>query len=425
VNEADELYEMVNIYPADSGLPMTVWAGPRGNARHDVRVKVNMAHGNQMSISNTAVVAVRPVPRLIAGRLSSADLQAVSDWLRLNEAALVAHWDGPDFRCRARPAPAAAAVKRGRPAHKGISTRPREALRIWVPARPRQECRSAKPEQHNRPATANGLALPAGSAPRRNGAAARRFLALGKAAGRARQCALSAGRAISRRDGDQRLGAARPGMAQTAPMPAGFDAPPLDADSLPPVEAEVVPPPAPPAPGAIADREPIRRPLPQSGYLTASPAALRNLAEGEARIRAMIGPGVKHAATLAAEHGIARQRLVDFDGADAATADGDTPQAAARGALPATGAAARMATETRTAERLGSRPRCCRRAGISGTSRRALADHRPAAASWPPAADPASSADRAKPIGRCSTSWTQFEQRIAALETAVRGGREI
>jgi hypothetical protein len=37
-----------------------------------------MAHGNQMSISNTAVVAVRPAPRLIAGRLSSVDLQAVS-----------------------------------------------------------------------------------------------------------------------------------------------------------------------------------------------------------------------------------------------------------------------------------------------------------------------------------------------------------
>jgi hypothetical protein len=53
-----------------------------------------MAHGNQMSISNTAVVAVRPTPRLIAGRLSSADLQAVSEWLRLNQAVLVAHWDG-------------------------------------------------------------------------------------------------------------------------------------------------------------------------------------------------------------------------------------------------------------------------------------------------------------------------------------------
>lgn len=98
MSEADELYEMVNIYPADSGLPMTVWAGPRGNARHDVRIKVNMAHGNRMTISNTAVVAVRPAPRLIAGRLSSADLQAVSAWLRLNEAALVAHWDGQIYQ---------------------------------------------------------------------------------------------------------------------------------------------------------------------------------------------------------------------------------------------------------------------------------------------------------------------------------------
>ncbi len=96
----DELYDMVNIYPSDSGLPMTVRAGPRGNTRHDVRVKV-IAHGNQMSISgnqmsisNTAVVAVRPAPHVIVGWMSSADLQAVSDWLRLNEAALVEHWDG-------------------------------------------------------------------------------------------------------------------------------------------------------------------------------------------------------------------------------------------------------------------------------------------------------------------------------------------
>ena len=93
--EADELFEMVNIHPGDSGLPMAVWAGPRGHARHDVVwVKVNIAHGNQMSIGNTAVVAVRPSPRLITGKLSSDDLRAVSEWLRLNEAALVAHWDG-------------------------------------------------------------------------------------------------------------------------------------------------------------------------------------------------------------------------------------------------------------------------------------------------------------------------------------------
>ena len=94
MSEADELYEMVNIYPADSGLPMTVWAGPRGNARHDVRVKVNMAHGNQMNAANTAVVAVRPAPRIIAGRLSADDERAVFQWVSLNEPALVAYWDG-------------------------------------------------------------------------------------------------------------------------------------------------------------------------------------------------------------------------------------------------------------------------------------------------------------------------------------------
>ena len=129
---ADELYEMVDIYPADSGLPMTVWAGPRGNARHDVRVKVNMAHGNQMSMSNTAAVAVRPAPRLDAQRLSTPDLQAVSDWLRLNEAALVAHWDGgstssakPKGRFAPSPPATAAAAWRSSP---GCTARALESI---------------------------------------------------------------------------------------------------------------------------------------------------------------------------------------------------------------------------------------------------------------------------------------------------------
>jgi hypothetical protein len=93
-SETNELYEMANLYPRTTGLPMTVWVGPRGNARHDVRVKVNMTHGNQMNIDNTAVVGVRPSPHLIAGHLSSDDERAVSDWITLNEAAIVAYWNG-------------------------------------------------------------------------------------------------------------------------------------------------------------------------------------------------------------------------------------------------------------------------------------------------------------------------------------------
>jgi hypothetical protein len=89
----EDFFEMANLFPADTGLPMVIWVSERGRARHDVRIKVNQSHGTRMLPGNLATVAVRPTPRLIAGHLSTADLQAVSEWIRLNEAALVAYWD--------------------------------------------------------------------------------------------------------------------------------------------------------------------------------------------------------------------------------------------------------------------------------------------------------------------------------------------
>src|SRR5271165_3222703 len=92
--ETDDLFEMANLFPRTTGLPMTVWVSFRGNARHDVRVKVNMTHGNQMNPANTAVVGVGPSPRVIAGHLSPDDQQAVFEWASLNTVALVAFWEG-------------------------------------------------------------------------------------------------------------------------------------------------------------------------------------------------------------------------------------------------------------------------------------------------------------------------------------------
>jgi hypothetical protein len=92
--EADGLFEMANLYPRATGLPMTVWVSLRGNARHDVQIEVNMTHGNQMSVANTVVVAVCPTPRVIAGRLPQDDQQAVFKWIQLNASAIVAYWDG-------------------------------------------------------------------------------------------------------------------------------------------------------------------------------------------------------------------------------------------------------------------------------------------------------------------------------------------
>ena len=92
--DGEELFEMANLYPDTTGLPMTVWVGPRGNTRHDIRIKVNMAHGDHMDITNTAVVAVRPRPRVLAGQLSSVDAQAVFQWITLNFDVLIDYWDG-------------------------------------------------------------------------------------------------------------------------------------------------------------------------------------------------------------------------------------------------------------------------------------------------------------------------------------------
>jgi hypothetical protein len=92
--ETEDLFEMANLYPDTTGLPMTVWVSPRGNARHDVRVKVNMTHGNQMDIANTAVVGVRPAPHMITGLLSPVDVQAVFQWVAMNTDTLVEYWEG-------------------------------------------------------------------------------------------------------------------------------------------------------------------------------------------------------------------------------------------------------------------------------------------------------------------------------------------
>jgi hypothetical protein len=89
-----DFFLMANLRPKTTGLPMVVWVSERGNARHDARVKVSLQHGDRIDPSHTAVFGVRPTPGLISGYLSAADQRAVSDWVQLNEAAIVDYWNG-------------------------------------------------------------------------------------------------------------------------------------------------------------------------------------------------------------------------------------------------------------------------------------------------------------------------------------------
>ena len=91
--DSEDIFFMTNLSPRMTGLPMCVWVSPRGNARHDVRIKVNKTHGSKMTFDDTAVVAVRPTPRVVAGRLSSDDQRVVADWIRLNYDAIIGYWD--------------------------------------------------------------------------------------------------------------------------------------------------------------------------------------------------------------------------------------------------------------------------------------------------------------------------------------------
>src|SRR5580693_5628853 len=92
--DPNETFEMANLYPRDTGLPMTIWVSPRGRARHDARIKVCLTPGDRMGADNTAVVAIRPEPRLARGTSPPRDFALVRRWIAANTAALVGYWDG-------------------------------------------------------------------------------------------------------------------------------------------------------------------------------------------------------------------------------------------------------------------------------------------------------------------------------------------
>lgn len=93
-DEPEAPFEMTNLRPKTTGLPMTVWISSRGRAQHDVRVKVSMSHGNTLDPDNLAVMSVRPQPALRHGDLNSDDVDKVARWIALNEAVLVDIWNG-------------------------------------------------------------------------------------------------------------------------------------------------------------------------------------------------------------------------------------------------------------------------------------------------------------------------------------------
>jgi hypothetical protein len=91
---AEAPFEMANLYPRHTGLPVTVWVSPRGRARHAARIKVCRRPGDRMDPTDLVSVSFRPTPRAIDGDLPPEVMQAVSAWIADNEAVLLDYWDG-------------------------------------------------------------------------------------------------------------------------------------------------------------------------------------------------------------------------------------------------------------------------------------------------------------------------------------------
>ena len=93
-NEED-FFDMANLSPTLTGLPMVVWISERGHARHDARVKVSLVHGRRAHPDQTASVSVRPAVDVVAGPpLDPHDLARVRRWIELNRDAILAYWNG-------------------------------------------------------------------------------------------------------------------------------------------------------------------------------------------------------------------------------------------------------------------------------------------------------------------------------------------
>jgi hypothetical protein len=94
-DEAGDLFEMANLSPASTGLPMIVWISERGRARHDARVKVSLVHGRRARPDRTASVSVRPTVEIVAGpEFDRRDLDLVRQWIQLNRDVIIAYWNG-------------------------------------------------------------------------------------------------------------------------------------------------------------------------------------------------------------------------------------------------------------------------------------------------------------------------------------------
>ena len=87
----DDVFSLTNLLPSTTGLPMTVWIGPRRAKSEVAHLLLNPTHGARVV---SCLVAIEPTPRLLKGYLSERDVTRVMAWVETNSDSLLAYWRG-------------------------------------------------------------------------------------------------------------------------------------------------------------------------------------------------------------------------------------------------------------------------------------------------------------------------------------------
>ena len=89
------MFEMANLRPSGTGLPVTIYVSAKGQSRHLARIKVSSLREDKLKSDAMFVVTVNPNPRILGdtGNLTNEDLKNVLTFVIDNQDALQAFWD--------------------------------------------------------------------------------------------------------------------------------------------------------------------------------------------------------------------------------------------------------------------------------------------------------------------------------------------
>lgn len=89
------LYFVTVLRPRRTGLPLTLYVSPKGNAEHTPFIRVSNTYSDRASDKDWFVVTIEDHP-CVSGEhsgITDPDVQAVTKWVQINKDELLRIWD--------------------------------------------------------------------------------------------------------------------------------------------------------------------------------------------------------------------------------------------------------------------------------------------------------------------------------------------